>query len=144
MARVWRRLQEDALESTDFLRADLEDTLTKSAACMGLDCGDKGMKREMVEQRDQTYGLLLDKYFEIHPDQEAKGVGTWPERNKTASIWAICLPGPDTSLSSSEMGEVIAAHLVMPSPMFANRVGGRVKGHAQSTVSWKTWAQQVD
>ena len=69
---------------------------------------------------------LSKKHLIRHPNQAARPVFSWPERDKLSSQWLLTLPGPDTLLSSEEFTECLAALLCLPSPACAPLLGQRI------------------
>ena len=79
-----------------------------------------------MEHRERLMGRLLEESLLHHPHPGARPVFSWPERDKLSSQWLLALPGSDTSLSSEEFPECLAALLCLPSPACLPLIGQRV------------------
>ena len=84
-----------------------------------------------MEQREATRGRLLLRALELHHEREARPVWSWPGRDKHSASWLLCLPKPETYFSGPEFSEAFAAHLCLPSPACAPRVGEQVPGRSK-------------
>ena len=99
LQQVWRILQMEAFQSASWLEKDLDGMLSLPVQSIG-DGSTSGARRgKILEERDQSRGLLLKKDLELHPSKEARAVWSWPQRDELSSQWLLCMPGHDTSLS---------------------------------------------
>ena len=73
-------------------------------------------------------GKLILAALERHPDQAARPVWSWPERDKHASAWLLCIPSVDFKLSSEEFSTASAALLCLPPPCCTPRIGEPITG----------------
>ena len=71
-------------------------------------------------------GRLLKEGLLHHPDQEARPVWSWPERDKLSSQWLLALPGHDSSITSEEFTQCVEALLCLPSTACASKIGEKV------------------
>ena len=85
-------LHNQARTSADYLGRDLEDVFSEGIVALGLG----KFRSRVVEERDKTRHLLLNKALETFPDQEARPVWSWPELDKCSSQYLGCLPTGDT------------------------------------------------
>ena len=75
---VWRILQMEAFQSASWLEKDLDGMLSLPVQSIG-DGSTSGARRgKILEERDQSRGLLLKKDLELHPSKEARAVWSWP------------------------------------------------------------------
>ena len=58
-----------------------------------------------------------------HPDQRARGISSWKERDKLTTSWLLSTPGPHSYLSSVVFAEALATLLSMPSRVCVDRLG---------------------
>ena len=73
---------------------------------------------------------MLTKVLGNYPDQTARPVWAWPQRDKLSSARLLSLPGPHNGLSSAIFSEAVCMNLCLPSPVCRDRVGksiGRTK-----------------
>ena len=130
----WAILQRGAEEAAAYLEEQVEGLLSGRVEGAGHEA--KGSVRHLlVEQREQVQGRLLCKVLERLRDQRARPVWSWRERDKHTTVWLLCLPGPDFSLSNEEFSEASAALLCLPSPACASRVGERL-GNGARICQW--------
>ena len=83
---------------------------------------------------------LLLKALDLHTNREARPVWSWPERDKHASTWLLCLPFTDFTLTPQEFSTASAALLCVPPPCCAPKVGdligGRGRGGRTYVCKW--------
>ena len=84
-----------------------------------------------MENREQVRGKLLLAALEVHPNRAARPVWSWPERDKHSSIWLLCLPFPDSTLSSPEFSTAAASMLCIPPPCCAPHIGKTIQARLQ-------------
>ena len=82
----------------------------------------------LVEAREMLLGKVLSRALELHMDQEHRAVWSWPERDKLSAQWLLCLPGHNSTLTSSEFSECAASLLCLPSPACSDprKLGERI------------------
>ena len=107
-----------------FLGREMEGVLSEGILALG----DGNYRAKVVEQTDQIRHLLLTKALELHPNREDRPVWSWPELDKCSSQYLACLPHNETSFTSAEFSEAVAAHLCVPSPACSTRLGEVVRG----------------
>ena len=117
-------VKEEYRVSSMYLGREMEGVISEGFAAIE----EEGYRSRVVEQRDVTRHLLLNKALQLYPDQEARPVWSWPELDKCSSQYLACLPGSETSFTSAEFCEAVAAHLSVPSPACSTRLGEKVKG----------------
>lgn len=142
-----------ASRSAEYLGEEVDGVLANLVQAAGKNCPGK-LRKDLVESIDKTRGLLLCKGLENHENQEARPVWCWPERDKMSSQWALCIPGPRTAMSNSEFGEVMAAHLLMPSPICLPHLGDMIRDRRRvdlfgdevmsATLSGDGWRRRHD
>ena len=81
-----------------------------------------------MERREQLRWKLLLKGLKEHPDQTWRPVWSLPERDKLSSAWVLCLPSVHLAMSPAEFSQTFSNHLLLPSPVCANRVGEPLPG----------------
>ena len=103
------------LPSSSYLGEVVVGALAKEVKGAGSDT--TGLTRQKIpEEREMTRVLLLTCALELHPNQEARPVWSWPERDNHSAAWLLCLPSLETSFSVAEFREAMAALLCLPSP----------------------------
>ena len=130
LASAWQLLQTEAMCMSDFLGINLESPLAVEAEAIGEGSTDGSTRQKIVEQREQIRGSVLNKVLETYPDQSARPVWVWPQRDKLSSAWLLSLPGPHNGLTSVIFSEAVCMNLCLPSPVCQDRLGesvGRVK-----------------
>ena len=134
---AWVALQLEARESADYLGEEVEGVLAVDVAGAGSSrerTGEEGIKQLLTETRAKVRGLVLLRALQLHPERAARPVMSWRERDKLSSAWLLCLPGPDSALSSAEFGEGFANFLCLPSPACQPRLGEEVPGRGRGRV----------
>ena len=117
-------LQERYRLNSMFLWREMEGVLSEGILALG----EGDYRTKVMEQNDETRHLLLNKALELHPDQNVRPVWSWPELDKCSSQYLACLPHSQTSFTSAEFSEGVAAHLCVPSPACSTRMGEVVLG----------------
>ena len=98
----------------------------------GVDVREGETLRGILQRRvEQLRARALVQALSVHPDQTARPVGSWPQRDKLSSAWALTLPGPGTRMANDEFAEVCASHLCLHSPAAKGVLGQSV---GKSTV----------
>ena len=121
-------MQQEGEEAARFLGEVLEGPLAshlEEVAFVDESC----CRQKLVEGREQIRGKLLLRALELHPNRAARPVWSWPERDKHSSIWLLCLPFPDFTLTSQEFSTATAAMLCLPPPCCAPHIGKAVQVH---------------
>ena len=121
----------EAESAAEWLGGEGEGPLAADVASAGESCTAGSFRSLIVEHRERTMGRLLEEGLSRHPDQAARPVWSWPQRDKHTSQWTLALPGQSTMLSSEEFSECVAAMLCLGSPACAPLLGQRV---GRSTV----------
>ena len=124
-ASSWRALRDEAESAAAWLGRELGGPLAAEVSSAGQGYQGK-LRSSIVEHREQMMGRLLDECLLRHPQLGARPVFSWPERDKLSSQWLLALPGVDTSLTSEEFSECVAALLCLPSPACTPLIGRRV------------------
>ena len=118
-ASSWRELQREAVAAAAWVGAEVEGPLAAEVASAG-DGSTSGKTRALiVEHRERLMGRVLEESLLRHPNQIARPVWGWPERDKLSSQLLLALPGHNTSLTSEEFSECGAALLCLASPACA-------------------------
>ena len=125
-AVCWRVLKAEAQSAAEWLGGEVEGPLAQDVASAGESCSAGNLRSLMVEHRERTMGRLLEEGLARHPDQAARPVWSWQQRDKHSSQWLLTLPGHDTMLSSEEFSECVAAMLCLGSPACSPHLGTRV------------------
>ena len=106
----WEAMQQEAKEGAARLgEEEVIGPLGKDAvsagegSCTG---GKDSTRAKIQDQRERMMGRLLTDGLLHHPDQEARPVWSWPERDKLSSQWLLALPGHDTSLHQKNLPRV--------------------------------------
>ena len=119
-------LKVEAESAAEWLGGEVNGPLGAEVASAGQGLTKGSLRSSIVEHREQTMGRLLAEGLSRHPDQAARPVWSWPQRDKLSSQWLLTLPGNNTMLSSDEFSECIAAMLCLASPACAPVIGQRV------------------
>ena len=119
-------LKSEAENAAEWLSEDVEGPLVSEASSAGSGLIDGNLRSLLVEHRERMMGRVLEESLRRHPNQAARPVWSWPERDKLSSQWLLTLPGPDTTITSEEFKECVAALLCLPSPACAQLLGVRV------------------
>ena len=125
-SECWRMLKEEAVSAAEWMGVELEGPLAAEVASAGQGLTAGNLRSAIVEHRERIMGRLLEEGLSRHPDQAARPVWSWPQRDKLASHWLLTLPGYSTTLSSEEFSECVAALLCLASLACASIVGQRV------------------
>ena len=115
---------------SDFLGMNLESPLAVAAEEIGEGSTDGSTRKKTVEQRERIRGSVLSKVLETYPDQSARPVWVWPQRDKLSAAWLLSLPGPHSGLTSTIFSKAVCMNLCLPSPVCRGRIGetiGRAK-----------------
>ena len=83
--RVWAALKTEASQAAHWLDRELEGTLAQEVESVGNGSTSGATRGTIMEERDMTRGLLLEKALELFPDREARPVWSWPQRDKLSS-----------------------------------------------------------
>ena len=107
LRKVWSKLRQEELQAAAWLEDEVQSSFQQEAEEVGGTSCDGSTRGRLMEERDSTKGL------EVHPIQARtnRPVWAWMQRDKCSSAWLQALPGPDSSLSSSEFSEACAAAL---------------------------------
>lgn len=114
-----------------------------ASAGEGSCAGGKNSTRATIQKhRERMMGRLLKEGLLHYPDQEARPVWSWPERDKLSSQWLLALPGHDSSLTSEEFTQCVETILCLPSTACAAKIGenvgkARVDKYGDSVVAEK-------
>ena len=73
-------------------------------------------RKKLVEAREILMGKVLLRALEQSPNQQQRGVWSWPERDELSAQWLLCLPGHDSTLSAAEFSEAFSTLLCLDSP----------------------------
>ena len=119
-------LKAEAEIAAQWLGVEVEDPIGADVASAGEGYTPGSLRSNLVEHRERINGRILEDALIRHPNQAARPVFSWPERDKLSSQWLLTLPGPDTLLSSEEFTECLAALLCLPSPACAPLLGQRI------------------
>ena len=76
---------------------------------------------------------MLTQCLERKVDQRCRQVVAWRNRDKLATAWLHCLPGPE-GMSNPVFSEALALALCMPSPACRSRVGLPLGGRGSPVV----------
>ena len=134
---AWAALQLEARECAEYLGEEVEGVLAVDvvgAGSGGERTGEEGIRQAITERRSKVRGSVLVRALELHPERTARPVISWRERDKLSSAWLLCLPTPDTSLSTAEFVEAFASLLCLPSPACQPRLGEVVPGRGRVRV----------
>ena len=134
---AWAALQLEARECAEYLGEEGEGVLAVDvvgAGSGGERTGEEGIRQAITERRSKVRGSVLVRALELHPERTARPVISWRERDKLSSAWLLCLPTPDTSLSTAEFVEAFASLLCLPSPACQPRLGEVVPGRGRLRV----------
>ena len=103
LRKVWSKLRQ---EEAAWLEEEVQWSFQQEAEEVGGTSCDGSTRGRLMEERDS-------KGLEVHPIQARtnRPVWAWMQRDKCSSAWLQALPGPDSSLSSSEFSEACAAAL---------------------------------
>ena len=136
---AWKRMQLEAEESARYLGEEVEGVLA-GALAEGDFAPKCAVRQKIVERREKVRARLLLQALELHPHKEARPVWSWPERDKHSSVWLLCLPTPDFTMSSQEFSTSAAALLCVPPPCCTPKVGvtigGRGRGGRSPVCKW--------
>ena len=91
----------------------------------GEGANDGSTRRKVVQQREELRGAVLKEALTRLPNQRLRPVMAWNNRDKLATAWLQCLPGPD-GLNNQAFSEALSLALCMPSPACQDRVGAQV------------------
>ena len=127
---AWQKLRAEAQQSAALLGEDVGGPLLDDIEEAGHHMEGK-VRQKIVEEREKICGKLILLGLERHGDQAARPVFSWPERDKHASAWLLCLPSADFQMSSEEFSTAAAAFLCLPPPCCASRIGEVVTGRAR-------------
>ena len=86
---------------------------------------DGSTRKKVVEQREELRGAVLTEAMSRLDNPQLRPICAWLNRDKLASAWLLCLPGPN-GLSSQVFTEAMALTLRMPRPACKDRVGAQV------------------
>ena len=113
LRRVWSKLRQEELQAAAWLEEEVQSSFQQEAEGVGGTSCDGSTRGRLVEERDSTRAKMVTKGLEVHPIQARtnRPVWAWMQRDKCSSAWLQALPGPDSSLSSSEFSEACAAAL---------------------------------
>ena len=130
LRRVWSKLRQEELQAAAWLEEEVQSSFQQEAEGVGGTSCDGSTRGRLVEERDSTRAKMVTKGLEVHPIQARtnRPVWAWMQRDKCSSAWLQALPGPDSSLSSSEFSEACAAALQLPSPACQDKLGHVVRG----------------
>ena len=123
---AWNLLQTEAQQCTAYLGCELEGVLAQPVMAAGNGSTTGSTRRLVTEQREQLRGAVITRALQQHGDQRARPCIVWPQLDKCSAAWLLALPGPETGLSSAAFSEALAAHLCMPSPACAGKLGMKV------------------
>ena len=124
----------------------LDSRSTPLSTGIGEGSTDGSTRKKTVEQREKSWGRVLERVLSLHPDQSSRGprpVWSWRQRDKMSSSWLLCLPGSG-GLSSPQFSEGLANLLCTPSPCCMDRLGdrqdqGRFVWRQTLYRDWFTW-----
>ena len=100
--------------------------LTSEVEGVGLGSEDGSTRKLVTDEREKLRAAVLKKALEDYPNQAARSVIAWKQRDKLCTAFLVALPGPHTSLSSPQFGEALCVILCMPSLCCRDRVGLKV------------------
>ena len=123
---AWEYLKGEAEAAAALLGEEVEGPLATDINSAGDGSISGETRSQIVEQRERQMGRVLLEGLSTFTNQSARPVWSWPERDKLSSQWLLALPGHNSSLTSEEFSEAIAALLCLPSPTCATKVGERV------------------
>ena len=95
LARAWQQLQLEDTQSCDYLRQEQTGVLATDAAGAGHGRRDGSTRQTLVTRREELRGAVLTQCLERKPDQRCRQVVAWRNRDKLATAWMHCLPGPE-------------------------------------------------
>ena len=104
----------------------MPDILTSEVEGVGLGSEDGTTRKLVTDEREKLRAAVLKKALEDYPNQAARSVIAWKQRDKLCTAFLVALPGPHTSLSSPQFGEALCVILCMPSLCCRDRVGLKV------------------
>ena len=146
---AWMMMQVETRRAMQFLGEEDEEVLGPLAAppeSAGEGSTTGATRKKLVEAREILMGKVLLRALEQAPNQQQRGVWSWPERDKLTAQWLLCLPGFDSTLSAAEFSEAFATLLCLDSPsccdplLLGERVGRRVVDRYGDNVVSQTLA----
>ena len=136
-------LRREAEDGATLLGEELSGPLTVEVESAGEGSCSGATRSKIVEAREQLMGRLLAEGLVRYPDQGARPVWSYPERDKLSSQWLLALPGQSNSLTAAEFSECSAALLCQPSPACATKLGEAVGRGASVDMFGDTVMAQV-
>ena len=131
----WTIMQLETQRARQFLSEEEDEVLGPLAApseSAGEGSTSGATRKKLVEAWEMLMGKVLLRALEQAPNQQQRGVWSWPERDKLSAQWLLCLPGHDSTLSPAEFSEAFSTLLCQESPscsdpmLLGERVGRRV------------------
>ena len=127
-SRAWNILQEEAIQSSQYLEREMGGPLGVEAEGAGEGRVDGSNRRIMTTWLEDTRAAILQQALERHPDQSSRPVWIHPQLDKLSQGWILAVPGPE-GFSHAEFGETVARLLCLPSPCCREKVGTPLGQH---------------
>jgi hypothetical protein len=121
----WSQLQEEARQCADYLGQELMSPLSSPVEGAGDGSNNGSTRRKVVQQREELRGGVFQEAMARMPNRKLRPCLAWSNRDKLATAWLQCLPGPN-GLNNQAFSEALALALCMPSPACQDRVGAQV------------------
>ena len=128
MKKAWEKMQKEDQEACGWLDEQYGGPLVQEVAGAGEGSSSGKIRGQIMERREGLRLKILLKGLKEHPDQTWRPVWSLPERDKLSSAWVLCLPSAHLAMTPSEFSQVFSNHLLLPSPVCANRVGEPLPG----------------
>lgn len=125
LADAWNILKQEAQHCSSYLGLDIQGPLTSDVEGAGQGSTDGSTRRKITAEREELRGAVMKECLSRMTNQKRRAVVAWQNRDKLASSWLSCLPGPE-GMSSPAFAEAMALTLCMPSPVCKDRVGSSV------------------
>ena len=119
LSAAWNTLKEETMKAMTFLgleNDEINGPISSPVESAGGGSTNGGTRGLLVAAREMLMGKVLVRSLELHNDQKHRAVWSWPERDKMSAQWLLCLPGHNSTLTSSEFTESISSLLCLPSP----------------------------
>jgi len=125
LVSAWSLLQEEARQCAAYLGEELKAPLSSPVEGAGDGSKNGSTRKKVVQQREELRGAVFKEAMARMPNRKLRQCLAWSNRDKLATAWLQCLPGPN-GLSNQAFSEALALALCMPSPACQERVGAQV------------------
>ena len=122
LAVAWNTLQKEAHQCSNYLGQNIIGPLEAKVEAAGQGSRDGSTRKKITEAREELRGAVMKECLSRMRNPKKRATIAWQNRDKLASAWLSCLPGPE-GMNGPAFTEALSLTLCMPSPVCKDRIG---------------------